>query len=126
MKSFKKYFIVPATPGEVYLALTNPLTIQLWTGTPAIMSTEPGSSFSLWDDSITGTNVSFEKDKRIVQHWDFGDQAEPSVVTIKLHEHPKGTSVELNHTNIPDEAWSEITEGWEDTYFASLIEFYTP
>jgi activator of HSP90 ATPase len=126
MKSFKKYFIVPATPGEVYLALTNPLTIQLWTGTPAVMSTEPNSTFSLWDDSITGTNISFEKDKKIVQHWDFGDQSEPSVVTIKLHEHPKGTSVELHHTNIPDEAWAEITEGWEDTYFASLIEFYTP
>jgi activator of HSP90 ATPase len=126
MKSYKKYFIVPATPGEVYLALTNPLTIQLWTGTPAVMSTEPDSSFSLWDDSITGTNISFEKDKKIVQHWDFGDQSEPSVVTIKLHDHPKGTSVELHHTNIPDEAWSEITEGWEDTYFASLIEFYTP
>jgi len=126
MKSFKKYFIIPATPGEVYLALTNPLTIQLWTGTPAVMSTEPNSTFSLWDDSITGTNISFEKDKKIVQHWDFGDQSEPSVVTIKLHEHPKGTSVELHHTNIPDEAWDEITEGWEDTYFASLIEFYTP
>ena len=126
MKSFKKYFIIPATPGEVYLALTNPLTIQLWTGTPAVMSTEPNSTFSLWDDSITGTNISFEKDKKIVQHWDFGDQSEPSVVTIKLHEHPKGTSVELHHTNIPDEAWAEITEGWEDTYFASLIEFYTP
>ena len=126
MKSFKKYFIIPATPGEVYLALTNPLTIQLWTGTPAVMSTEPNSTFSLWDDSITGTNISFENDKKIVQHWDFGDQSEPSVVTIKLHEHPKGTSVELHHTNIPDEAWAEITEGWEDTYFASLIEFYTP
>lgn len=126
MKSFKKYFIIPATPGEVYLALTNPLTIQLWTGTPAVMSTEPGSNFSLWDDSITGTNISFEKDKKIIQHWDFGDQTEPSVVTIKLHNHPKGTSVELHHTNIPEEAFAEITEGWEDTYFAALTEFYMP
>jgi activator of HSP90 ATPase len=126
MKSYKKYFIIPATPGEVYLALTNPLTIQLWTGTPAVMSTEPGSNFSLWDDSITGTNISFEKDKKIIQHWDFGDQTEPSVVTIKLHNHPKGTSVELHHTNIPEEAFAEITEGWEDTYFAALTEFYMP
>jgi len=126
MRDFKKYFIIPATPSEIYLALTNPLTIQLWTGSPATMSTEPGSLFSLWDDSITGTNIAFEKDKKIVQHWDFGDQQEPSVVTIKLHDHPEGTSVELRHTNIPNEAFEEITSGWEDTYFASLEEFYTP
>lgn len=126
MRDFKKYFIIPATPSEIYLALTNPLTIQLWTGSPAVMSTDPGSSFSLWDESITGTNILFEKNKKIVQSWDFGEQAEPSVVTIKLHEHPEGTSVELRHTNIPNEAFDEITSGWQDTYFASLEEFYKP
>ncbi|MEY3405534.1 MAG: hypothetical protein RL161_964 [Bacteroidota bacterium] len=126
MRDLKKYFIIPATPGEVYLALTNPLTIQLWTGEPAVMSTEPGSRFSLWSESITGANISFEKNKQIVQHWDFGEQETPSVVTIKLHEHAKGTSAELRHTNIPDEAFDEIKEGWEQEYFGALIEFYTP
>ncbi|HEY5393150.1 MAG TPA: hypothetical protein VIJ57_13590 [Hanamia sp.] len=31
------------------------------------MSTEPVSIFSLWDESITGKNLEFEKDKKIVQ-----------------------------------------------------------
>ena len=48
MKTFKKYYIIPATPEEIYLALTHPLTIQLWTGEKAEMSAEPGSEFSLW------------------------------------------------------------------------------
>lgn len=126
MPDFKKYFIIPATPEEVWLALTNPLTIQLWTGEPAVMSTEPGSSFSLWTDSITGTNIEFEKIKKIVQHWDFGDQKEPSVVTIKLHNHQDGTSVELRHTNIPTEAFDDISTGWVQNYFGALQEFYTP
>lgn len=126
MPDFKKYFIIPATPSEVWLALTNPLTIQLWTGEPAEMSTEPGSKFSLWDDSITGTNVEFEKNKKIIQHWDFGEQTEPSVVTIKLHPHDEGTSVELRHTNIPQEAFEDITQGWAQSYFGALQEFYTP
>ena len=126
MRDLKKYFIIPATPGEVYLALTNPLTIQLWTGEPAVMSTDPGSRFSLWSESITGTNISFEKNKKIIQHWDFGEQEAPSVVTIKLHDHEKGTSAELRHTNIPDETFSDIQEGWEQEYFGALIEFYTP
>ncbi|MES2427845.1 MAG: ATPase, partial [Bacteroidota bacterium] len=39
MKDFKKYYIIPAAPDEVYMALTNPLTIELWTGDLAEMST---------------------------------------------------------------------------------------
>ena len=123
MKDFKKYYTLTASPAEVYLALTNPAIIQLWTGEKAEMSTEPGSEFSLWDESITGKNLEFEKDKKIVQQWYF-DQEAPSIVTIKLHPHKEGTSVELRHTNIPDEEYDEITDGWNNNYFASLDEFY--
>lgn len=124
MKDFKKYYTIPAPPEAVYLGLTNPLTIQLWTGEVAEMSTEPNSEFALWDGSITGMNLEFDTSKRIVQQWYFGDQAEPSIVTIKLHPAPQGTSVELTHTNIPDEAYDDITEGWNTAYFGALQEFY--
>lgn len=124
MKDYKSYFIIPALPEEVYLALTVPITLQLWTGEPAEMSTEPGSEFSLWDGSITGKNIAFEQDKKIVQQWYFGDQAEPSIVTIKLHPHKSGTSAELVHTNIPDEAYNDMVEGWQQMYFGSIIRFY--
>ena len=123
MKHYKKYYILPAPPEEVYLALTNPATIQLWTGEKAEMSTEPGSEFSLWDESIVGRNLEFEAGKKIVQQWYF-DQEEPSIVTIKLHPHKNGTSAELKHTNIPDEEYEDIVEGWNQAYFASLEEFY--
>ncbi|WP_276366074.1 SRPBCC family protein [Chryseolinea sp. H1M3-3] len=124
MKDFKKYYIISATPEEVYLALTTPATIHLWSGEPAEMSTEPGSEFSLWDGSITGKNISFEEGKKIVQQWHFGDQQEASIVTIKLHAHAQGTSVELRHTNIPDDDYEDIVDGWNTVYFASLQDFY--
>ena len=124
MKDFKNYYIIPASPDEVYLALTTPLTLNLWTGSEAVMSTEPGSEFSLWDDSITGRNISFEKNSKIVQLWHFGEQQEESIVTIVLHLHSKGTSVELKHTNIPDDDYDDILEGWNDSYFGALQEFY--
>lgn len=124
MKDYKKYYIIPATPEEVYAALTNPATIQLWSGDPAVMSTEAGSEFSLWEGSIEGKNLEFEKDKKIVQQWYFGDQEEPSVVTIKLFSDKTKTSAELRHTNIPDEAFEDIVAGWNENYFGSLIEFY--
>jgi uncharacterized protein YndB with AHSA1/START domain len=124
MKDYKKYYIIPAPPEDVYLALTNPLTLELWTGDVAEMTPEPGSEFSLWDGSISGKNIEFEQDKKIVQEWYFGEQQEKSIVTIKLHPHAQGTSVELKHTNIPDTDYDDIAAGWDSSYFGALREFY--
>lgn len=124
MKDYKKYYIVPASPEEVYTALTNPTTIQLWSGDPAEMSTEPGSEFSLFEGNIVGRNLEFEEGKLLVQEWYFGEQEAKSIVTIKLHPHKHGTSAELRHLNIPDEAYDDIVEGWNEAYFGALIEFY--
>lgn len=125
MKDFKKYFSIPAPPDDVYLALTNPNTIHLWSGEEAVMSTQPESEFSLWDGSIVGKNLEFDSGKKIVQQWYFGEQQESSIVTIKLHEDNDGTSVELRHTNIPDQDYNDIVEGWTNAYFGSLLEFYS-
>ncbi|MFC4262138.1 SRPBCC domain-containing protein [Ferruginibacter yonginensis] len=124
MKDYKKYYTLNADCETVYAALTNPATIQLWSGAPAIMSTEPQTEFSLFDDSIEGLNLSFEKNKKIEQQWYFGDEEPASIVTIKLHDDKGRTSVELRHINIPDEAYNDIVEGWNDVYFGSLIAFY--
>ncbi|MFD2871652.1 SRPBCC domain-containing protein [Mucilaginibacter ximonensis] len=124
MKDYKKYYLIPETPETVYMALTNPLTIELWTGEPAEMSTEPGSEFSMWDGAILGRNIEFEPGKKLVQQWYFDGQNEPSIVTIKLHPDKAGTSAELRHLNIPDEAYNDMVEGWNDSYFGALIDFY--
>jgi activator of HSP90 ATPase len=125
MKDYKKYYTIPGPPDEVYIALTNPLTIELWSGEKAVMSTEKGSEFSMWEGSITGKNIEFEENKKIVQQWYFGEQEEPSIVTIKLHLAKPGiTSLELRHTNIPDDDYENIVEGWDDEYIGSLIEFF--
>lgn len=124
MKDFKRYYIINAPPQDVYLALTNSLTLSLWTGAEAIMSTEPGSEFSLWDDSICGKNMEFIDGKKIIQQWYFGDQVEESIVTIILHPDKNGTSAELRHTNIPDSDFEDMIDGWDINYFGSLQEFY--
>ena len=125
MKDYKKYYDIPAEPEEVYQALTRAATIRLWSGAPAVMEAVEGTEFSLWDDSITGRNLSFEPGRIIVQGWYFGEQPEPSIVTIILHPGKKGTSAELRHTNIPDKAFDNIVEGWNEYYFGALIDFYS-
>ena len=126
MKDFKKYYTLPAAPDEVYLALTNPLTIELWTGEEAQMSIEPGSEFSMWDGSICGRNLEFEPDKKIVQQWYFEGESDNSVVTIKLHPTKNNsTSVELRHINIPDKEYEDIISGWDEYYFGALEDFFS-
>lgn len=124
MKDFKKYFIVAAPPEDIYRALTTEITIRLWTGDEVEIDPREGGEFSMWDGAIQGRFVSLEPFNKIVQQWYFGEQEEPSIVTIKLHEHKKGTSFEVNHTNIPEEDYDDIIGGWQETYMASLIDFY--
>lgn len=124
MKDFKKYYKIPAPPEEVYLALTTPLAIGQWTGEEAVMSTDPGSKFSLWGGNICGVNLEFVENLKIVQHWFFGDQEEDSIVTITLHKEKKHTSLEIRQTNIPDEVYEEFVYGWDNYYVKGLIDFY--
>jgi activator of HSP90 ATPase len=124
MKDFKKYILLHASPEDVYNALVNPVMLELWTGEPAIMSEEPGSEFSLWDGAITGKNILFVKNSQMVQEWDFGEQEETSVVTIRLHPSGNHTSLEIRHTNIPDDSYENIKEGWIEEYLGGLEQLF--
>lgn len=125
MKNFKEYFIITAPPEDVFNAITNEATIQLWSGEPAMMSATPDTLFSLFDGSIEGRNIEFETGKKIVQEWFFGETDEASIVTILLHPHKHGTSAEVRHTNIPEEAYDNIVSGWKEIYFGALEDFYS-
>jgi len=112
MKKLKKYYKLSADPQDVYTSLTNPFTIELWTGEKAIMSEEPNSDFSLWGGDIVGKNLAFEPNKSIQQQW------------FKLWEVKGGTSVELEQTNIPDEAFENIQDGWDNAYFGAIEKLF--
>lgn len=124
MKVFKKYFIIPTNPEQIYRALTTEVTIRLWTGDLVEIDPREGGEFSLWDGAITGKFLELSPFSKIVQEWYFGDQEEQSIVTIKLHEHKKGTSFEVNHINIPDADYEDIVAGWENEFIGSLLDFY--
>lgn len=126
MKTFKKTFHINAEPSDVYSAITNPYTIELWSGYPAEMSTEPGSEFSLWEGDITGKNLEFVQDKKIKQEWYFGDQEEESIVTISIFPDKENSSVTVEHTNIPDDEFDDIAEGWREYYIGAIKDFFNP
>ena len=126
MKTFKKSFKINTEPSDIYSAITNPYTIELWSGYPAVMSTEPGSEFSLWEGDITGKNLEFVQDKKIVQEWYFGEQEEKSIVTITIAADRDNSIVTVDHTNIPDDEFDNIAEGWREYYFGAIKDFFNP
>ncbi len=123
MKNYKQYFQLNAQPSDIYNALTNKIMVEIWTGEDAVMEATPNTEFSMWDGAIVGMNLEFETNKKIVQEWYFGEE-EKSIVTIKLHENKGKTSMEVSQTNIPDEAYDNIVEGWREDYFAALNELF--
>ena len=124
MKAFIKYVKLQSSPEDVYNALVNPVMLEIWTGEPAVMSEEPGSPFSLWDGSITGTNKAFEKNRLIRQEWDFGEEYPSSEVTLLLHPDGDGTRLEIRHTGIPDAYFDNMSEGWVSDYIGGLRQLF--
>jgi len=87
------------------------------------MEAVENTEFSLWDGDISGKNLSVAINEKLVQEWYFEDQEEPSIVTIILHEENSKTLIELTHTNIPEDAFENISVGWKDYYFKPLKKF---
>jgi activator of HSP90 ATPase len=121
MKNLKKIYTLHSTPEFIFKALTNPLTIEIWSGSSAVMEPIAGTEFSLWDGDITGKNLEIIENKKLVQQWYFEGEEYESIVTILLEATSKSTTrLELLHTNIPEEAFENIAEGWDKYYIKPL------
>ena len=123
MKNIRKTVHIKATREEIFTAITNPLTIELWSGFPAVMKPVPNTPFSMFDGDITGTLLAIEPPARLEQQWDFGDQPAPSIALIELTEEGNKTRIELNHSNVPDEAFDNINTGWKEYFFGALKSY---
>jgi activator of HSP90 ATPase len=124
MKTIRQHYFVNATPEEVFNAITNPFTIELWSGYPARMDTREDTEFSIFDGDIVGKNIKITENKQLVQEWYFGDQSDESIVTIDLEPHKLGTKVLLEHTHVPDDEAEEFKRGWNEYYWGAIQDFF--
>ncbi len=123
MKDYKQYISIDAEPEDVYACLTNPFTIELWSDMPAKMEAKAGTEFEMFEGDIAGRILELEPNKKVVQQWYFGDQEKPSIVTFIIHPGKGKVSLELRHTNIPDESYEEIAHGWQAYFLGRIKEF---
>ncbi|MBN2485282.1 MAG: SRPBCC domain-containing protein [Bacteroidales bacterium] len=125
MKNIKQRHTISATVEEVYTALTNPLTIELWSGFPAEFVQEEGAEFSIWDGDITGKILKLAENQMVQQQWYFDTQEEMSVVTIRLTKEGNNTVAELVHENVPEEAYDDMVNGWKRYYFGAIKKYFS-
>ncbi|KAL3534148.1 hypothetical protein ACH5RR_002609 [Cinchona calisaya] len=98
-----------------------------FTQSNARISKEVNGEFSIFDGSVTGTNVELQEGKLIVQKWRFGSWPDGihSMVRLTFDEPEPGvTVVKLVHSDVPEEdrygnaTVVENTErGWRDLIF---------
>jgi activator of HSP90 ATPase len=124
MQTIKQRHYINATTEEIFTAITNPVTIELWSGYPAHMEAKENTEFSIFDGDIYGRNISIIPNKQLIQEWYFGDNPVESIVTITLNSRNKGTCVTLEHINVPDEVMKEFEEGWRKYYWGAIKEFF--
>ena len=120
MKNLRKTIHIKVPREEVFNAITNPLTLELWTGYEARMDPVPGGEFTLFEGDISGQIRKLDPPSLLEQVWYFGDQEEESIVRIELFDESGITRLELSHINIPEEAFENIEQGWKQYYLEAL------
>ncbi|KAI3811676.1 hypothetical protein L1987_21404 [Smallanthus sonchifolius] len=101
-----------------------------FTQSNARISKEIGGEISIFDGSVTGTNVELQEGKLIVQKWRFGSWPDGIYSTVRLvleEPEPGVTVVKLTQTDVPEEdrygnsTVVENTErGWRDLIFHKI------
>lgn len=120
MKTIRQKYTIKAPVEKVWQALVDPKIIAKWGGGPAKMDDKVGTNFKLWGGDIHGQNLKVVKNKELTQDWISGDWEKPSRLTFKLSAVKDGTQVDLLQTEVPDEEYADIADGWKEYYLGPI------
>jgi activator of HSP90 ATPase len=116
----------PVSASEIYDAWLDGTKHSEMTGGEAQCAPEVGSSYSAWDGSITGENLSLTLNKEIVQTWrtsEFGIADEDSHLVISFRDLASGCEMTITHTNIPA-GQTQYQQGWVDHYIEPMKAYF--
>lgn len=122
MKHITQTYAIKAPLKKVWQALVDPEIITDWGGGPAKMDEKEGTEFSLWGGDIHGTNTKVVPYKLLTQDWYEGGWVKPSRVSFTLTHKNEVTTLKLDHKDIPDDAATDIEDGWKTYYLGPMKE----
>ena len=118
-KSIKMKLGFDSSPDLMYQCLMDDQRLSFFTQSAAQMERKEGGRFSLFGGQITGTNVTLEENKKIVQKWRFESWPANhySTVTIQLTPGDRCTNVSLEQTGVPSSDYERTRGGWEQFFW---------
>ncbi len=114
---------IPASPKQVYEALTDPKQFsQLAGGAPTEISAESGGPFSCFGGMIEGRNIELVPDQRIVQAWRVRNWPPGlySIARFELEGEGDGTRLVFEHSGFPEGEREHLASGWHANYWEPL------
>jgi activator of HSP90 ATPase len=122
MKKIKQTVTFEASPHDIYEMLMDSKKHSSFTGSTAKISRDAGGKFSVWGGDISGENIELLKDKKIVQRWRSKDwpNGHFSKATFELKEEGKKTKLTFTQTDVPDEKYESVKQGWIDFYWNNM------
>jgi activator of HSP90 ATPase len=95
------------------------------TAKPAVISREPGGSFSIFGAYIVGRQIELVPNQRIVQAWRVmsWDPGVYSIARFELTEQGSGTKLVFDHAGFPVGAGEHLAAGWKAHYWEPLEKY---
>jgi len=125
-KNVHQTVTLKADPQKVYHALMNWDIHSKITGSRAVIGSKTGSSFSVWDGGIHGTNLVLDKNRKIVQAWRAEEWPKDhySVAVFDLEKTKDGTKLVFEQFGVPDEDYKNIINGWKTYYWNPMKNMF--
>jgi uncharacterized protein YndB with AHSA1/START domain len=128
-KSIKFSVTIPATPQEVFRALTDERLIARWCGQRGKVEPRVGGKIEMFDGWVKGKVKTYEPGESLAYTWLPGDwpvDAEESLVTYSLSGSVSGTTVKLTHSHFPNPTEVKNHEkGWTEYVFDPLKKYFS-
>jgi len=124
VKTIKQEIMFDSKPHDIYELLMDSEKHASITGDPASISRDVGGEILAGDGYIDGENLELVTDKKIVQKWRGNDWPEGhySTATFELVEHEKQTKLVFTQTEVPENQYENISQGWYDYYWEPMKE----
>ena len=113
-----------ATSHDIYETLMDSKKHSQLTGSKAQISKKVGAKFSIYEGEIQGVNLELVPDRKIVQSWRYSDWPEGhySKATFLLEESKGVTKLTFTQTEVPEELYQDVAQGWRDYYWQPMKE----
>lgn len=113
--------LLAATADELFATYLDPKKHAAITGSAVTISDKPGSKFSAFYGSLTGTTLAVVPKRLIVQAWrstNFRTSDPDSTLILEFVPQGKKGRINLVQIDVPEVDFRGVSDGWELYYWA--------